>query len=181
VVAVEWSIVFWGADFLEKNGDLSRTDAATIMSVYFLATVIGRVGGSRLTHRIVVNRLLLLSLAIAFAGFASFWLVPTLWWTLAGLFVAGLGVANLFPLTLSIASSAVEPHQSDRASGRISLGAGLPSCPLRRFWEVLPMTAAFTPHMKSSQCCSWSHLVSPCATTTASLNQPKLGCAPIIC
>ena len=125
VVSIEWSIVFWGAEFLEKNADLTRTNAATIMSVYFLATVLGRIAGSRLTHLISVNRLLLLSIALAIAGFASFWLASVLFWTLLGLFVAGLGIANLFPLSLSIASSVVEPHQSDTASGRISLGSGL--------------------------------------------------------
>ena len=88
-------------------------------------TVLGRIAGSRLTHLISVNRLLLLSIALAIAGFASFWLASVLFWTLLGLFVAGLGIANLFPLSLSIASSVVEPHQSDTASGRISLGSGL--------------------------------------------------------
>jgi fucose permease len=125
VVSIEWSIVFWGADFLEKNAGLTRTSAATIMSVYFLATVVGRIAGSRLTRLVSVNRLLLLSIVMAIIGFAGFWLGAILFWTLAGLFVTGLGVANLFPLTLSIASSVVQPHQSDTASGRISLGAGL--------------------------------------------------------
>ena len=73
VVAIEWSIVSWGADFLEKNAELSRTNAATIMSVYFLATVISRIAGSRLTRLMSLTQLLILSIAVTIAGFASFW------------------------------------------------------------------------------------------------------------
>ena len=39
--------------------------------------------------------------------------------------VAGLGIANLFPLTLSAASSVVLPRQANAASSRITLAAGL--------------------------------------------------------
>jgi len=42
---------------------------------------------------------------------------------LLGLFIAGLGIANLFPLTLSAATSTA-PEQIDKASARVSLAAG---------------------------------------------------------
>jgi hypothetical protein len=68
--------------------------------------------------------LLLAAISIAAAGFLPFWLsrVPAL--NIAGLFVAGLGIANVFPLTLSAASSSVLRHQTDAASSRITLAAG---------------------------------------------------------
>lgn len=124
-VSIEWSIIFWGAEFLEKNTGLERTTAATVMSVYFVAMVIGRAAGSQLTRRYSTGILLLSALSITSGGFLLFWLSPMVGLAVVGLFVAGLGVANLFPLTLSVASSAVEPYQSDTASGRISLGAGM--------------------------------------------------------
>lgn len=124
-VSVEWSIVFWGADFLDNTVGLSRVDASTIMSVFFLAMVIGRITGSRLTRSAHTGPLLLIAVGLAAAGFLPFWLGPVAAVNIAGLFVAGLGVANIFPLTLSAASSVVAPPQADAASGRIALAAGL--------------------------------------------------------
>jgi len=113
VVSIEWSIGFWGTDFLEKNTALNSTNAATIMSIYFIAIVAGRMLGSRLTRLISIETLLLLSIGLTIVGFCGFWLASSLLLTLAGLFVSGLGIANLFPLTLSIAIGVVGSHQSD--------------------------------------------------------------------
>lgn len=124
-VSIEWSIVFWGAEFLEKNTGLERATAVTVMSAYFLAVVISRAAGSRLTRSFPIGLLLLGAILTTAVGFFLFWLAPLTALAIVGLFVAGLGVANLFPLTLSAASGIVEPHQSDTASGRVSLGAGL--------------------------------------------------------
>jgi fucose permease len=123
-VSVEWCVIFWGADFLENSAGLSRVNASTLMSVFFLAMVIGRFTGSRLTHSRPVTTLLPAAVGLAMMGFFSFWLAPLAVINVAGLFMAGLGIANLFPLTLSAASGVVRTHQSDRASGRITLAAG---------------------------------------------------------
>ncbi|GAB4414967.1 MAG: hypothetical protein Kow00106_10280 [Anaerolineae bacterium] len=124
-VSVEWSTIFWGADFLETSVGLRKVDAATLMSVFFGAMVLGRILGSRLTRRARLSRLLLAALLLALGGFLPFWLAPAAPLNVAGLFVAGLGIANLFPLTLAAASGSVAPHQADAASSRITLAAGL--------------------------------------------------------
>ncbi len=124
-VSVEWCIVFWGADFLENSVGLSKVNASTLISVFFVAMVIGRAAGSRLSRTVPVGRLLPLALLIALLGFFPFWLAPVAIVNVIGLFVAGLGVANLFPLTLSAASGVVTPRQADTASSRITLAAGL--------------------------------------------------------
>ncbi|MFN2222727.1 MAG: MFS transporter [Chloroflexota bacterium] len=123
-VAIEWSLVFWGADFLNSVVGLSRTNAVTLMSVFFLAMVSGRFAGSRLTRRMPAANLLLLALAVALLGFLLYWLAVIPAANVIGLFVAGLGVANLFPLTLSVATS-VAAEQANRASARMSMGGGL--------------------------------------------------------
>jgi fucose permease len=123
-VSIEWCIAFWGADFLRNTVGLSRVNASTIMSVFFLAMVIGRAVGSRLTRSVPLETLLPLAVGIAMIGFVPFWLAPLPLLNITGLFIAGLGVANLFPLTLSAASSSVLPHQTDVASSRITLAAG---------------------------------------------------------
>lgn len=123
-VAIEWSLVFWGADFLNSVVGLSRADAVTLMSVFFLAMVSGRFAGSRLTRRMPAANLLLLALAMALLGFLLYWLAIIPAANVVGLFVAGLGVANLFPMTLSVATS-VAAEQANRASARLTMGGGL--------------------------------------------------------
>jgi len=124
-VSVEWCIIFWGADFLETHVGLPKVDASTLMSVFFVAMVIGRITGSRLSRSVSIRTLHPIAVAIALAGFFPFWLAPAAPINIAGLFLAGLGIANLFPLTLSAASSSVLPHQADAASSRITLSAGM--------------------------------------------------------
>ncbi len=123
-VTIEWCMIFWGADFLEKVVGLSKIDASTLISVFFAATVTARIVGSRLTRIMPSARLLLIALAITLIGFLLFWLGPFAPLNIAGLFITGLGVANLYPLTLSVTTSLV-PEQANIASARISLAAGL--------------------------------------------------------
>jgi predicted MFS family arabinose efflux permease len=124
-VSVEWCVIFWGADFLETNVGLRKVDASTLISVFFVAMVIGRTTGSRLSRSVPIRTLHPIAVAIALAGFFPFWLGPAAPINVAGLFLAGLGIANIFPLTLSAASGSVLPHQADVASSRITLAAGM--------------------------------------------------------
>jgi fucose permease len=123
-VAIEWSMIFWGADFLENGIGLKRDNAVTAMVIFFVAIPIGRAAGSGLSRRFSAQRLLLMAFALVILGFFPFWLVRWLPLNLLGLFITGIGVANLFPLGLSVASSVVSPRLSDAASGRVSLAAG---------------------------------------------------------
>lgn len=123
-VSVEWCTMFWGADFLENEVGLARVNAATMMSIFFCAMVLGRFLGSRLSRRFAGGRLLIGALAITIIGFPLFWLAPIAALNIAGLFVCGLGIANLFPLTLSVAVG-VAANQPDRASARVSMAGGL--------------------------------------------------------
>lgn len=124
-VSVEWCTIFWGADFLERIVGFSRPDAVGTMALFFAATVIGRFLGSRLTRRFRAERLLIGAALITLIGFPLFWLgyqTPAI--VLVGLFLLGLGIANLFPLTLAVTTT-VGAANLDRASGRTSLAAGL--------------------------------------------------------
>lgn len=123
-VAVEWSMMSWGADFMETVAGLPRAVASTAMSVFLGAMIVGRVAGSRLTRSVPSGVLLLVALGVATCGFPLFWLGRQPAVTLAGLFVTGLGVANLFPMVLS-AATGVDARQADAASARVALGAGL--------------------------------------------------------
>ena len=123
VVSIEWCLIIWGADYLENVVGLSKTNASTMMGVFFAAMLIGRLIGSRMTRVMPSTTLLLIALGVTMVGFPVFWLARFAPLNIVGLFVAGLGVANLFPLTLSVAVGAA-PQQSTTASARVSLGVG---------------------------------------------------------
>lgn len=124
VVSVEWCIGFWGADFLEKIVGLPKVDASGAMVAFFFAYVVGRSLGSRLARFYAVDTLLFAALGMAMVGFLLFWLPVAAPLNLLGLFISGIGVSNLFPLTLS-AATRVAAEQANIASARISLGAGV--------------------------------------------------------
>jgi fucose permease len=116
-------MIFWGADFLEKVVGLSKVDASGSMAIFFAAMLIGRFSGSRLTRVFPTSHLLLAAILTVMIGFPIWWLAQMPLLNLTGLFLVGLGVANLFPLTLS-AASGVAAGQSNKASARVSLAAG---------------------------------------------------------
>lgn len=123
-VAAEWSVISWGAEFLVSAADLRKADASATMTLFFVAMMLGRGLGSRLVHRADVVRLWFVAMAVAVGGFLVFWLAPAPALIIGGLFVAGLGMANIFPFLLTIGVGSA-PEQADRASARITLGAGL--------------------------------------------------------
>jgi len=135
VVAVEMSVVVWATDFLVSVAGLSRTDAVLGFSTFPAAMLVGRIAGSRLTRRSSSLRLLLMALGVTLAGFPLFWLARLPALNILGLFITGLGIANLYPLTLSMAIG-LTPDRSNQASARVSMGVGtaLLTAPLLLGW-----------------------------------------------
>lgn len=122
-VSIEWSMIFWSADFLENIVGLERATAATLVSIFLGAIIVGRFVGSWLSHSIKSSRLLFGAASAIAIGFPIFWLATIPILNIIGLFIAGLGVANIFPLTLATATN-IAPTQTNRASARIASGAG---------------------------------------------------------
>ena len=123
VVAVEMAIVVWATDFLANIAGLGPTNAALAFGAFPAAMLIGRFLGSRLTQRWPSQVLLPAALAMTMIGFPIFWLARSPMFNVLGLFIAGLGIANLYPLTLSMAVG-VAADQSNAASARASLAVG---------------------------------------------------------
>jgi len=135
VVAAEMSMVIWATDFLVSVVGLSYTNAVLAFGTFPAAMLIGRLVGSRLTRRWSSIILLLTALVITLIGFLIFWLARLTTPNILGLFISGLGIANLFPLTLSIAVG-LAADQANQASARVSLGIGtaLLTAPLFLGW-----------------------------------------------
>lgn len=135
VVAVEMTIAVWATDYLDSVAGLSRSEAVLGFSAFPAAMLIGRIAGSRLTRRWPSVTLLLIALGITLVGFPLFWLARLPLLNVIGLFITGLGIANLYPLTLSLAIG-MAAEQANKASARASLGVGtaLLSAPLLLGW-----------------------------------------------
>ncbi len=123
-VAIEWCIVFWASTYMETVVGLSKEAAAASVTLFTVGQFIGRAVGSRLIRRYPSGKLILIAAAILLFGFPMFWLGQTPVVNAFGLFVCGLGVANLFPLTLSL-TSAVGMSNPDAASGLTSMSSGI--------------------------------------------------------
>lgn len=125
VVGVEFSVVFYGAVLLDDDRGLTTAAAATAMSVFYVGILIGRIAGAEFTRRPGrTSPLLLAALATTTAGFAVFWLSAVSPVAIAGLFFTGLGVANLYPLSIALAVARA-PGQTDQATARTQLLIGV--------------------------------------------------------
>jgi fucose permease len=123
VTSVEWSVVFWGADFLENRYAFTKASAALAMGAFFGAALVGRILGSILVKQIASRHLLIGALLVVWVGFPIFWLGTTSTVGIIGLLITGVGIANLFPLTLAAAANAAPDH-ADTASARVSIAVG---------------------------------------------------------
>ncbi|HUN93331.1 MAG TPA: MFS transporter [Burkholderiaceae bacterium] len=131
-VGIEYGMLLWAPEFLERVAGLRRSAAAAGAASFMLAMVVGRIAGGRLLRSVSAPRLLRASLWVVVAGFIVYAVLgdaqrvgPTMAAVSAivGLFLAGLGVAPLYPLTLALAVRAAGPLSS-LAAARTTLASG---------------------------------------------------------
>jgi fucose permease len=122
-VSVEFCMVFWSADYMEQVLGLPKADAAQAVSLFLAAMILGRLFGSRLVQRFSTRSVVTSSIFVAGVGFLLFWMAPSTMAGLAGLFITGLGVANFYPLILSLAISAAN-GDTTQAGARATLASG---------------------------------------------------------
>lgn len=123
-VAIEWCVIFWASTYMETVVGFSKEAAAGSVALFTIGQFVGRVAGSVLTRRYASGKLILIAAVIVLVGFPMFWLGRSPIVNASGLFVCGLGVANLFPLTLSLTST-VGLNNPDAASGLTSMSSGI--------------------------------------------------------
>jgi fucose permease len=86
--------------------------------------LLGRTAGSGLVRHVAPQRLLPIALAVTILGFLLYWSTSQAPLAIVGLFVLGLGVALLYPLTLGFAIDAAG-ERGDTASARFMLAVGI--------------------------------------------------------
>jgi len=122
-VSVEFCMVFWSANYMEQVLGLIKADAAQAVSLFLAAMIVGRLLGSRLVQRFSPRAVVSVSILIAGIGFLLFWRTENTVISLSGLFITGLGVANLYPLILALAINASDGN-TVQAGARITLASG---------------------------------------------------------
>jgi fucose permease len=123
-VSIEFCMIFWSADYLEKIHKFGKADAALFVSLLLGGMILGRLLGSRLIQRVSEIKGIIISLVILLIGFLLFWLVGIPFVSTTGLFLTGLGIANLYPYILSLALGSAG-NQAVQASARASLASGV--------------------------------------------------------
>ena len=124
-VSVEFCFVFWAASAFIAWDRASLSQAPALASLFLVGMAVARTMSARIIGRIPDPRFLILGCtALAGLGFVLFWAAPVLALGAAGLLVAGLGVALLYPTTVSRVIAAW-PRAPDRAAARAALGSGV--------------------------------------------------------
>ncbi|MBQ1092518.1 MFS transporter [Streptomyces sp. B93] len=136
----EGALADWGALHLEQDLHASPGTAAIGYSCFALAMTLGRLSGTTLLERLGRTRTVVAGGATAAAGMLLGALAPALWAALLGFAVAGLGLANLFPVAVERAGALAGPTGVATAStlGYGGMLLGPPAIGFMADWFSLP-------------------------------------------
>ena len=124
-VGIEFCVLFFAVPLLSTGSRLSTAGAAAALSLFVAGELTGRAAGSWLTRRPGrAIRLVGAALGVAMAGFLALWLVRVTGIEVVALFVTGLGIGNLYPLSLALALGAGR-GRTDQAMSRVQVGIGV--------------------------------------------------------
>jgi fucose permease len=119
-VALEMTMLLWSPAYLEQVVGLPRAAAVTAAAAFPAAMLLGRWAGSVVVRRVAPATLFPTALCLIAPGFLAFWGGFPAPVVVFGLFLAGLAIALLYPLSLSFAVGAA----GNAASARSGLAAG---------------------------------------------------------
>lgn len=105
----EGAMADWGALHLTQDLAAGPGTAAAGYAVFALAMTVGRLSGTALVQRFGAARALIAGGTTATAGMLLGALAPTVWAAGAGFAVAGLGLANIFPIAIARAGESGGP------------------------------------------------------------------------
>jgi MFS family permease len=115
LISSEFILTLWSVDLLRERGGLDAGAAAATVGALTLGIFIGRVIGSRFAEYFPVDRILIIAVLIAGAGWLIVWLNTFAPIMIGGLVVSGIGVALFWPLGISRVVMA-SGGQNDRAT-----------------------------------------------------------------
>ncbi|MFD5782015.1 MFS transporter [Streptomyces sp. NPDC126933] len=137
----EGAMADWSALHLTQDLDASPGVAAAGYSLFALAMTAGRLSGTALMERVGQTRALVAGGATAALGMLVGALAPTAWLALLGFAVAGVGLANIFPVAVgragALAGSGGVAAASTLGYGGMLLGP--PAIGFLADWFSLPL------------------------------------------
>ncbi|MEV0372067.1 MFS transporter [Streptomyces sp. NPDC050636] len=140
----EGAMADWGALHLTQDLAAGPGAAAAGYAVFALAMTAGRLSGTAVVQRFGPARALIAGGTTATAGMLLGALAPTVWAACAGFAVAGLGLANIFPIAIARAGETGGPDGVAAAS-TIGYGGMLLGPPAIGFLaEAFTLPAALT-------------------------------------
>ena len=119
IVALEFSLSFWLASYLNRNVDIGRADAVLMVSGLYAANLTGRVLASRLARRVTGERLLAASLVLALVGLPILLAARGAAVAAVGIALTGIAIGAMFPLTSSM-HVGVSSRNADGAIGQVT-------------------------------------------------------------
>jgi fucose permease len=118
IVALEFSLSFWLASYLDDTVGLGRGTAVVMVSGLYAANLVGRLLASNLAHNTSTERLLAASLVVGLAGVAILLAAGGAVVAGLGIAVTGIGVGAMFPLASSLHVGA-SSRNADGAIGQV--------------------------------------------------------------
>ena len=118
IVALEFSLSFWLASYLNGSVGIGREEAVLMVSGLYGANLTGRLLASRLARRVTTERLLGASLIIALVGLPILLAARGAAIAAVGIALTGIAIGAMFPLTSSM-HVGVSSRNADGAIGQV--------------------------------------------------------------
>jgi fucose permease len=118
IVALEFSLSFWLASYLNASVGIRRADAVLMVSGLYAANLTGRLLASRLARRATTERLLGASLILALVGLPILLTARDAAVAGVGIALTGIAIGAMFPLTSSMHVGA-SSRNADGAIGQV--------------------------------------------------------------
>ena len=115
-VSIEFCLIYWASDYLQAHILMTKDSATQWVSLFLVGMVIGRYTGSLLLKKYDGFVILFASMAVSALGYAIFWLSNFQVGALVGLILAGLGVANFYPTSITLIFDAAGPARAAAGS-----------------------------------------------------------------
>jgi fucose permease len=124
IVALEFSLSFWLASYLNDSVGVHRGLAVVMVSGLYASNLAGRLLASRLARGVSAELLLGAALVIALAGLPVLLAAHDGALAGVGILLAGVGIGAMFPLTSSL-HVAVSSRSADSAIGQVLVVASI--------------------------------------------------------
>ena len=115
-VGIETGVGGWAATYATRLNLLAPSRIGLAQSIFYGALLLGRVLSTLALRRMTALRLLISGLLLGAAGAALFTLAPRPAEVLTGICIAGIGLAPIFPVTVSLYSDELGPAATNSAA-----------------------------------------------------------------